>query len=85
MQGANRNVLGAPDYCASHRHVHSWLHTRRCRIMQLLYRWSLTIASGATQVLHINPAKTDIDDFAADDFTLVGYEPHKKIVMQMAV
>jgi len=36
-------------------------------------------------VLHINPAKTDIDAFTAEDFTLVGYEPHKKIVMQMAV
>jgi dihydrofolate reductase/thymidylate synthase len=36
-------------------------------------------------ILKINPAKTDIDSFTFDDFELVGYAPHKKIVMQMAV
>lgn len=35
--------------------------------------------------LKINPAKTDIDSFAASDFELVGYTPHKKIEMKMAV
>lgn len=35
--------------------------------------------------LNINPAKTDIDSFAFDDFEIVGYAPHKKIAMQMAV
>ncbi|KDD73958.1 hypothetical protein H632_c1696p0, partial [Helicosporidium sp. ATCC 50920] len=33
----------------------------------------------------INPAKTDIDAFAFEDFELVGYAPHKKIAMKMAV
>ena len=37
------------------------------------------------QTLRINPAKTDIDSFTFDDFELVGYEPAKKIAMQMAV
>lgn len=35
--------------------------------------------------LKINPAKTDIDCFTFEDFELVGYAPHKKIEMQMAV
>jgi len=39
----------------------------------------------APQTLRINPAKTDIDSFTFDDFELVGYEPAKKIAMQMAV
>ena len=38
-----------------------------------------------SQTLRINPAKTDIDAFTFDDFELVGYEPAKKIAMQMAV
>jgi dihydrofolate reductase/thymidylate synthase len=37
------------------------------------------------QVLRINPDKKDIDSFTMDDFTLLGYDPHKKIAMQMAV
>lgn len=37
------------------------------------------------QTLRINPAKTDIDAFTFDDFELAGYEPAKKIAMQMAV
>lgn len=37
------------------------------------------------QVLNINPAKMDIDSFSFEDFELLGYEPHKKIAMQMAV
>eukprot|EP00245_Coleochaete_scutata_P003985 TRINITY_DN16098_c0_g1_i2.p1 TRINITY_DN16098_c0_g1~~TRINITY_DN16098_c0_g1_i2.p1 ORF type:complete len:345 (-),score=60.75 TRINITY_DN16098_c0_g1_i2:343-1251(-) len=35
--------------------------------------------------LKINPAKKDIDAFTSEDFELVGYEPHKKIAMKMAV
>jgi dihydrofolate reductase/thymidylate synthase len=35
--------------------------------------------------LMVNPEKRNIDDFVADDFTLVGYNPHKTIKMQMAV
>lgn len=35
--------------------------------------------------LRINPMKTDIDSFTFDDFELVGYNPHKKIAMEMAV
>ncbi|XP_023634383.1 bifunctional dihydrofolate reductase-thymidylate synthase 2 isoform X2 [Capsella rubella] len=36
-------------------------------------------------VLKINPEKKHIDSFVADDFELIGYDPHKKIDMQMAV
>lgn len=36
-------------------------------------------------LLKINPAKTDIDSFEFSDFELVGYNPDKKIQMQMAV
>ncbi|CAM0877509.1 unnamed protein product [Alopecurus aequalis] len=36
-------------------------------------------------VLKINPSKTDIDSFVAADFTLAGYDPHKKIEMEMAI
>mmetsp|Transcript_83287 Transcript_83287/g.231842 ORF Transcript_83287/g.231842 Transcript_83287/m.231842 type:complete len:500 (-) Transcript_83287:292-1791(-) len=35
--------------------------------------------------LRVNPAVTDIDGFQASDFELVGYDPHKKIAMEMAV
>jgi dihydrofolate reductase / thymidylate synthase len=46
---------------------------------------SLSSLSSTLQTLRINPAKTDIDSFTFDDFELVGYEPAKKIAMQMAV
>jgi len=36
-------------------------------------------------MLRINPDKMDIDSFTAEDFELVGYSPHKKIEMKMAV
>lgn len=36
-------------------------------------------------ILKINPEKKDIDSFVADDFTLIGYDPHQKIEMKMAV
>ncbi|XP_077253526.1 putative bifunctional dihydrofolate reductase-thymidylate synthase isoform X2 [Tasmannia lanceolata] len=36
-------------------------------------------------VLKINPQKKDIDSFEAADFTLVGYDPHQKIEMKMAI
>jgi dihydrofolate reductase / thymidylate synthase len=35
--------------------------------------------------LKINPLKRDIDLFEASDFKLVGYDPHNKIEMKMAV
>jgi dihydrofolate reductase/thymidylate synthase len=35
--------------------------------------------------LRINPAKREIDDFVFEDFEIVGYQPHKKIEMKMAV
>jgi len=35
--------------------------------------------------LKINPDVKDIDGFQASDFELVGYDPHKKIAMDMAV
>ncbi|XAR59569.1 Dihydrofolate reductase [Bertholletia excelsa] len=36
-------------------------------------------------ILKINPQKKDIDSFVADDFNLIGYDPHQKIEMKMAV
>ncbi|KAG6705016.1 hypothetical protein I3842_07G161000 [Carya illinoinensis] len=36
-------------------------------------------------ILKINPAKKDVDSFVAADFELVGYDPHQKIEMKMAV
>jgi len=36
-------------------------------------------------VLKVNPEVTDIDGFQASDFKLVGYDPHGKIAMDMAV
>lgn len=35
--------------------------------------------------LKINPEKKDIDSFVAADFKLIGYHPHQKIEMKMAV
>jgi dihydrofolate reductase/thymidylate synthase len=37
------------------------------------------------QILKINPAKKSIDSFVASDFNLAGYDPHKKIEMEMAI
>uniref|UniRef100_A0ACD5W6Q4 Uncharacterized protein n=1 Tax=Avena sativa TaxID=4498 RepID=A0ACD5W6Q4_AVESA len=36
-------------------------------------------------ILKINPSKKDIDSFEASDFKLAGYDPHKKIEMEMAI
>ncbi|WCJ40947.1 Bifunctional dihydrofolate reductase-thymidylate synthase [Euphorbia peplus] len=36
-------------------------------------------------VLKINPEKKSIDSFASTDFQLIGYDPHQKIEMKMAV
>ncbi|GLU02878.1 hypothetical protein SLE2022_201110 [Rubroshorea leprosula] len=36
-------------------------------------------------ILKINPEKKNIDSFVASDFKLIGYDPHQKIVMKMAV
>ncbi|XP_047062037.1 bifunctional dihydrofolate reductase-thymidylate synthase isoform X5 [Lolium rigidum] len=36
-------------------------------------------------ILKINPLKKDIDSFVASDFKLDGYDPHKKIEMEMAI
>ncbi|KAG1330742.1 bifunctional dihydrofolate reductase-thymidylate synthase [Cocos nucifera] len=36
-------------------------------------------------ILKVNPLKKDIDSFVASDFELVGYDPHYKIEMKMAV
>ncbi|PIA55834.1 hypothetical protein AQUCO_00700274v1 [Aquilegia coerulea] len=36
-------------------------------------------------VLKINPLRKDIDSFVISDFKLVGYKPHQKIEMKMAV
>ncbi|KAG4212731.1 hypothetical protein ERO13_A01G004300v2 [Gossypium hirsutum] len=37
------------------------------------------------QILKINPEKKNIDSFVASDFKLIGYDPHEKIEMKMAV
>ena len=37
------------------------------------------------QILKINPSKKDINSFVASDFKLVGYDPHQKIEMKMAI
>lgn len=37
------------------------------------------------QILKINSEKKDIDSFVASDFELIGYNPHQKIEMKMAV
>ena len=37
------------------------------------------------QVLKINSDSTNIEDLKYEDLELVGYNPHKKIAMQMAV
>jgi hypothetical protein len=34
--------------------------------------------------LWIKPTQTNIDDFRADDFELIGYQSHKRISMKMA-
>jgi len=36
-------------------------------------------------MLKLNPEKTDIDSFVFEDFTVVGYNPHPKVAMEMAV
>lgn len=36
-------------------------------------------------ILKINPQKKDIDSFVLADFKLIGYDPHQKIEMKMAV
>ncbi|KAL9296399.1 hypothetical protein ACSQ67_022295 [Phaseolus vulgaris] len=36
-------------------------------------------------ILKINPKKKDIDSFVAADLKLIGYDPHQKIEMKMAV
>ncbi|KAK4599828.1 hypothetical protein RGQ29_009753 [Quercus rubra] len=36
-------------------------------------------------ILKINPEKKDIDSFVAADFELLGYNPHQKLEMKMAV
>jgi len=36
-------------------------------------------------ILKINPDVTDIDGFKPSDFEIIGYDPHKKIAMEMAV
>ncbi|KAH7685825.1 Dihydrofolate reductase protein [Dioscorea alata] len=36
-------------------------------------------------ILKINHLKKDIDSFVASDFKLIGYDPHYKIEMKMAI
>lgn len=36
-------------------------------------------------ILKVNPQKKSIDSFTPDDFKLIGYDPHQKIEMKMAV
>ena len=45
----------------------------------------LVVIHYGLQVLKINPQKKDIESFTPADFTLLGYDPHQKIEMKMAV
>ena len=48
-------------------------------------REQLTRSPRAFPTLRINPAVKDIDQFRFSDFEVVGYEPHGKLAMAMAV
>lgn len=64
-----------------------WKHESLCPCWQpCATEWLLMMCCPhGVQTLTINPAKRDIESFSFDDFTLSGYNPHKKIAMQMAV
>ncbi|KAE8686567.1 Bifunctional dihydrofolate reductase-thymidylate synthase [Hibiscus syriacus] len=53
------------------------------RNCQSLFQLSLIIHLKI--ILKINPEKKNIDSFVSSDFELIGYDPHKKIEMKMAV
>ena len=48
-------------------------------------REQLTREPRAFPTLNITRNVSSIDDFKFEDFELVGYKPHKKIAMDMAV
>lgn len=54
-------------------------------VNQFLWVISSLLHLNITQILKINSEKKDIDSFEASDFELVGYDPHSKIEMKMAV
>jgi thymidylate synthase len=35
--------------------------------------------------IHIKPKITNIEDFTFDDFEIVNYNPHPKIIMEMSI
>ena len=47
--------------------------------------YSITHPVAFMQILKINSEKKDIDAFVAADFKLIGYDPHQKIEMKLAV
>lgn len=55
-----------------------------CHLVCLMAR-SVCVCAPCVQTLKINPEKKEIDSFVFDDFELLGYSPHKKIDMKMAV
>jgi dihydrofolate reductase/thymidylate synthase len=51
----------------------------------IIYAILLRSVTYFMQILKINSEKKDIDSFVAADFELIGYDPHQKIEMKMAV
>ncbi|PKI59504.1 hypothetical protein CRG98_020135 [Punica granatum] len=71
--------LSAGDFV----HVIGDTHVYRTHIRPL--QEQLQKAPRPFPILKINPDKKDIDSFVASDFKLLGYDPHEKIDMKMAV
>lgn len=46
---------------------------------------AISLTNVSVQILKINPEKEDIDSFVAADFELIGYNPHQRLEMKMAV
>lgn len=63
-------------HCLGDAHVYS-NHVEALRVQ-------LERAPRPFPTLKINPAKTDIDSFCFEDFTIEGYDPHPKIEMKMS-
>ncbi len=57
------------------------LHNEIC---VLILNW-LGLVCFCSQVLQIKSRHSNIDLFTANDFELIGYQPHKRITMKMAV
>ena len=60
--------------------ISTFWHSFNC-----IYAFCLLTTFTMMQTLKINPEKKDIDSFVAADIKLIGYDPHQKIQMKMAV